>query len=121
MHKEVRRYEWEEFLATLKSHYEGLGCDLEIKPRPGAEGFRTFLLTGRNDDSQRSLDDSSAYRELAALLYPGEAVSVLSVHKPKEAFLGSDYIYIAVETLTEGPQGDVRASSLKEEGKRPPS
>lgn len=105
MLKEVRRYEWEEFLSAVKTHYGLQAYDVEVTPRLGTEGFRTFLLRGRADGSERTLDNPTAYGELAGILFPGKDVSVLSVYKPKEPFLGSDVIYVAVESAGGEPDG----------------
>jgi hypothetical protein len=97
MLKETRRFEWEAFLAAVTGHYHTRGCEVDMKFTAGGDGFSRFVIEDSASGESRTLDAHDTLQELKEILYPSEAVKVLGVYKPRHAWFGQEYVFIAVE------------------------
>lgn len=97
MIKDTRRFEWNAFLETVTAAYRSRGCRIDMRFTAEGEGFAAFVINDNTSGESRTLDAREALRELREILFPSETVRILSVYRPKHAWFGQEYIYVALE------------------------
>lgn len=101
---DVRQIEWEAFCSTITEHYRTEGCELEMKFGIDGKDVGKFVIRDKEGGVSRELALWDAYEEIGKILFPKEPVTVFSIYKPKEGWLGKEFVYIAVKAQ-EGQSG----------------
>jgi hypothetical protein len=68
-----------------------------MKFATSGEGLAMFVIRHSASGESRALQAHEALQELGEILFPSEAVRVLSIYKPKHPWFGQEHVYVAIE------------------------